>query len=121
MANIGANIRRKREELGLSQEELANRVGYKSKSAINKIEQGVNEVRQNKIVNFAEALETTPAVLMGWVDEPTGKKNDVLANIVMQLRKDEELLSMVEALSKLTPEKRQALKPVLNAFEASEK
>ena len=121
MANIGANIRRLREELGLSQEELANRVGYKSKSAINKIEQGVNEVRQNKIVDFANALGTTPAVLMGWVDEQAGKKNDVLANIVMQMRKDDELLSMVETLSKLTPEKREAVKSVLNAFSTTEK
>lgn len=121
MANIGENIRRIREERGMTQEELATRVGYKSKSAINKIEQGVNEVRQNKIVDFAKALGTSPAVLMGWVEEQTAKKNDVLANIVIQLRKDEELLEMVEALSKLSSEKRQALKPVLSAFGATEK
>ena len=121
MAKIGANIRRLREKIGLSQEELAARVGYKTKSAINKIEQGVNEVRQNKIVDFANALGTTPAVLMGWVDEETGKKNDALANIVLQLRKDEELLEMVEKLSRLNHENRQALKPVLNAFSTNEK
>ena len=58
---------------------------------------------------------------MGWVDEQTGKKNDALANIVLQLRKDEELLSMVVKLSKLSPEKRQAVQSILDAFEATEK
>ncbi len=121
MAKIGENIRRLREERGLTQEELATRMGYKSKSTINKIELGVNDIPQNKIAKFAECLNTTPAVLMGWVDQQTGKKNDVLANIVLQLRKDEELLEMVEKLSKLSSENRQALKPVLNAFSTNRK
>lgn len=121
MAKIGENIRRLREKCGLSQEELATRMGYKSKSTINKIELGINDIPQNKIAKFAECLHTTPAVLMGWVDEQTGKKNDVLVNIVMKMRADDELLSMVETLSKLTPEKREAVKSVLNAFSTTEK
>ena len=64
--NIGYRIRKRREELGLSQEELANRLGYKSRSTINKIEAGVNDIVQSKIIAFAEALNTTPAYLMGW-------------------------------------------------------
>ena len=121
MAKIGENIRKLREKRGLSQEELATRMGYKSKSTINKIEQGVNDIPQNKIEKFAEVLDTSPAVLMGWIDEGTNKKNDVLANIVLQLRKDEDLLGMVVKLSKLNNESREALKPVLNAFSATEK
>ncbi len=121
MSKIGENIRRKREECGLSQEELATRMGYKSKSTINKIELGINDIPQNKIAKFAECLHTTPAVLMGWVDQQTGKKNDVLANIVMKMRSDDELLSMVETLAKLDPEKRKALMPVLAALQATEK
>ena len=121
MAKIGENIRRLREKCGLSQEELAIRMGYKSKSTINKIEQGVNDIPQNKIEKFAAVLGTSPSVLMGWIDETTNKKNDVLANIVLQLRKDEDLLEMVVKLSKLTTENREALKPVLNAFSTVEK
>ena len=121
MTKFGERIRKIRIELGMTQEELATRMGYSSKSTITKIEQGIRDVPQNKIAKFAEALGTTPAVLMGWVDEETGKKNDVLANIVMQMRKDDELLSMVETLSKLTPEKREAVKSVLNAFSTTEK
>lgn len=61
-------IKKRREELGLSQEELAKRLGYKSRSTINKIELGINDVTQSKIVAMAKALETTPAYLMGWED-----------------------------------------------------
>ena len=66
---IGNNIRRKREELGLTQEELAKLLGYKSKSTINKIEMGINDISQSKVMNFAEVLNTTPAELMGWTNE----------------------------------------------------
>ena len=121
MSQIGENIRKRRIELKMTQEELANRVGYKSKSAINKIEQGVNDVQQSKIEQFANALNTSPSVLMGWVDDQTSKKNDALASIVLQLRKDEQLLLMVEKFTKLPPEKRQVLIPVLDAISTIDK
>lgn len=63
------NIRNRRLELGMSQQELADKLGYKSRSAINKIELGINDLTQSKIESFAEALSTTPAYLMGWTDD----------------------------------------------------
>lgn len=66
MATIGDNIKKRREELGMTQEELAKILGYKSKSTINKIEMGINDITQSKVVAFADALKTTPAYLMGW-------------------------------------------------------
>lgn len=71
MSTIGNNILAMRKQLCMTQEELAHRMGYKSKSTINKIEMGINDVPQSKILKFAEVLETTPAHLMGWIDEPT--------------------------------------------------
>lgn len=58
-------IKTRREELNLSQDDLAKRMGYKSRSTINKIELGINDVSQSKIVAFAKALETTVGYLMG--------------------------------------------------------
>ncbi|MGD6877874.1 helix-turn-helix domain-containing protein [Bacillus infantis] len=69
MNNIGNRIKQKREEYGWTQEELARRMGYKSKSTINKIEMGKNDVVQSNVVKFAEVLNTTPAYLMGWDQE----------------------------------------------------
>jgi len=68
MSDIYMRIRARREELGLSQEELAARMGYKSKSSINKIEMGINDIPQSKVLAFARALETTTAYLMGCDD-----------------------------------------------------
>ena len=64
MKHIGETIKQRREELGLSQEQLAERLGYKSRSSINKIELGKTDITQSKIVEFANALNTTPAYLM---------------------------------------------------------
>ena len=48
------------------------------------------------------------------------KKNDILTDIILKLNEDEELLSMVETLSNLGFEKREAVKSVLNAFSAAD-
>ena len=69
MSTIGENISQRRKMMGWTQEELAKRMGYKSKSTINKIELGINDIPQSKIAQFALVLNTTPAHLMGWEDE----------------------------------------------------
>lgn len=66
MPEIGKRIRIRREELGITQEELASKLGYKSKTTIAKIENGTNDIVQSKVIEFAQALDTTPAYLMGW-------------------------------------------------------
>lgn len=63
-------IRQLRISQGLSQVDLAKRMGYKDGSMITKIESGSVDISQKKIVAFAEALSTTPAYLMGWTDTP---------------------------------------------------
>jgi transcriptional regulator with XRE-family HTH domain len=68
-------IRERREKLNMSQEELAKRLGYKSRSSINKIEIGENDIPQSKIKAFADALQTTPAYLMGWKDDDSTTLN----------------------------------------------
>lgn len=71
LRDMGARIRARREEMGMSQEMLAEKVGYKSRSSINKIELGKNDIVQSTIKKIADALSTTPAYLMGWEDTPT--------------------------------------------------
>ena len=67
---IGEIIKERRLKLGLTQEQLAQKLGYKSKSTINKIELGINDISQRKIVRFADALDTTASYLMGWTSNP---------------------------------------------------
>ena len=111
--NIGNRIMERRQQLGLTQEELAFRMGYKTKSAINKIELGINDVSQSKVVRFAEALQTSVAYLMCWDEETDDKKEQptdfdglserkkAFLNKVMQmsdvdLDKLDKILSLVE-------------------------
>lgn len=70
MDKIGERIRKKRESLHMSQDELAEKVGYKSRSSINKIEVDGRSVPANKLKDIADALFTTPAYLMGWEEDP---------------------------------------------------
>ena len=55
-------------ELGLTVEELANKMGYKDKSSISKIENGKADIPTSKVIAFARALETTTAYLLGVED-----------------------------------------------------
>lgn len=69
MDTLYARIRERREALEMSQAELAEHLGYSDRSAIAKIEKGVNDITQSKIEAFAKALHTTPAYLMGWTSD----------------------------------------------------
>ena len=62
--SVGANIRKRRFELKMSQQELAEAMGYKTRSTIAKIESGENDVTQKKLQRFAAVLDTTVEALV---------------------------------------------------------
>ena len=66
--SIASRIRARRIELKMSQDELAQKLGYRSRSSINKIELGHHNLTQSKIKAIADALDTTPSYIMGWED-----------------------------------------------------
>lgn len=65
---IGDKIKQLRTERNWSQEQVARMLGYKSQSTINKIELGINELTQSKIVAFANLFGVEPWQLLN--DEP---------------------------------------------------
>ena len=62
--SVGANIKKRRFELRMSQQELADAMGYKTRSTIAKIESEENDVSQKKLQKFAEVLDTTVEALI---------------------------------------------------------
>ena len=80
MLELYRNIKRIREERGMSQDELARLVGFKSRSSISKIEMGVNDITQSKLVAIANALRVTPSELMG-DDKDVAAPDDLAARI----------------------------------------
>lgn len=138
---IGDRIKKRREELDMSQEQLAKKVGYKSRSSINKIELDGRGLPQNKIVALAKALETTPAYLMGWTDtefeienrpdaltenfEENAKyilehEDKELLKTYKDLILDENLVLLVKKASKLSPEDVVQLLKIVNTFDVDE-
>lgn len=92
-------IKRRREDLGMSQETLANKLGYTDRSSIAKIESGLNDLTQSKIEAFAKALDTTPAYLMGWVEIPnTLHLTDHETKLIKAYREKPEMQSSVDKL-----------------------
>lgn len=102
MLDLYINIRNRRKELGMSQEELAKKVGYTSRSTIARIEKGEIDISRAKIFAFAEALKTSPSELMGlsgFEEEVSVKSTYVFENpsdILVKLSDDSELLALVE-------------------------
>ena len=110
MSTVGENILYMRKRLGMTQEELATRMGYKSKSTINKIELGINDIPQSKIVKFAEVLGTTPAHLMGWNDE-----DDDLSPEEPKLSEGEKM--WLELYHRVSDETKEVLVTMMDSFD----
>jgi transcriptional regulator with XRE-family HTH domain len=82
---VGDRIRHRRIALGLTQEELAQKMGYKSRSSINKLESSRN-LPLSKVEQMAKALDCTPGSLMGWDAEyDIAKTNPVDKTVEMHI------------------------------------
>lgn len=112
--NLGNKVKTRREALGLSQEELAFKMGYKSRTSINKIENG-REVSQKIIVKLAEALHTSPAYLMGW-DEEIEKDPVGTAELHVEMIMDKDFVELFEDFKKLTKEEKQMVKKIVRGM-----
>ena len=66
---ISCELKKRRKALGLTLEELADRIGT-SKQTIHRYENGtISNIPPEKVEALAQALDTTPAELMGWQAE----------------------------------------------------
>lgn len=83
MDNIGVKIKSERERLGLSQAELARRVGY-TRAAVNKIEKGERDIPRGKVVKFAQVLGVNPSYLAGFTEDdiPDGLNKKLYLNYI---------------------------------------
>lgn len=80
-------VKRLREELGISQEELAEKTGYKSKKKIEMIEAGEEGIPVSKISKFVKALKTTKDILLKDNDkskEKISKQNKGKPDIILE-------------------------------------
>lgn len=95
----GQIIKQLREEKGMTQEELAELMGYSHKSSINKIELGKADLPQSKLVAFAKIFNVNPCLLLGMEsatnDDLQGWDNNI--NKVDNLIKETKLIENIQS------------------------
>lgn len=108
---LAEKVKIRREQLGLSQEELALRMGYKSRSSINKIETG-RPVTQKIIARLADALGVSIPYLMGW-DETPADDLEGMGALAAQLLLDPDAMEMAREYMQLSEADRYAVRLVI--------
>lgn len=78
---IGERIKQRRIELGLTQTELAHRLGNKSRTSVCTVETNKEDLTTDRIRKYAEALETTPAYLMGWEETNAFRRRNTFTDV----------------------------------------
>ena len=112
--NIGQRIKERRKELKISADELGKRLG-KDRSTIYRYEKGdIENLPLDILEPIAAALSTTPQYLMGWAE--VQKNNDIMSDIIIRMRTDENFLEVVESLCSLDSTKLMGVKQMLSAF-----
>ena len=96
---IGQKIKFYREQLDMSQDELATLCGYRGRSSISKIEKDGADVPQKKIAIFADALHVSPGMLIGDAEQVDGDRAKVAAAIAeLDPEELQKLMDYVEFL-----------------------
>ena len=111
--DLGAKVKARREELGFSQEELAIKMGYKSRSSINKIEKG-RPVSQKIIYRLSDILGVSIAYLMGWEESSGEKKQHIEADALSQKKRE-----FIERVKQMPEEELDRLDQILRIVEGT--
>lgn len=89
---FGENLRKIRTIRGITQEELSEKLGYSSRSSINKIESGERDMPRSKIALAAKILGVSPLEL--FKNDPIDNEVELIAeNQVIELQKNFDKLS----------------------------
>lgn len=111
---MAERIKEKRLELGLTQEELGDKLGLQ-KSAIAKYENGrVENIKRSVIAEMAKLFNCSPAYLMGWDDNDKTEKDD--ETFVAKTDAEKRLLVMCRKVEDSSPEEKEEL---VNLFEST--
>lgn len=106
----GDRIRDLRKSKGITQSEMAKLL-HTTKQTISKYEKGiVTNIPSDRVEAMARILETTPEYILGWEPERVEENNDIIAEVVVKMRTDENFFNAVSSLLKAFSQK-----PVDNA------
>lgn len=110
---VGERIKLRRTELGLTQEDLAKRLGYSTKSAICRIEKDYEQnLTSDRLSRIANALSCTPAYLMGWKDDVELSSPELDAEIT----NDKEFKQLWKQYLTLTEEQKASVRVLIGTY-----
>ena len=109
ISNIYERIKTLREEKGITQDELAAKLGYTSRSSIAKIESGKTDISQSKVKEIAEILNTTTSYLMDGNENILNQKDEKdiakkMDNLIEQIDTQDALMFDREPLDEESKE-----------------
>jgi transcriptional regulator with XRE-family HTH domain len=114
MSNIGLRIKQRREELKLTQDDLAKLMGYTSKSTINKVEKGINDVTQSNILKYAKVLDCSLSYLLDW--EEYDNYSERTAELLVMLRKSPKIMQLAKDFIELTPAQQETVLALVHSM-----
>jgi len=95
VSTIGKRIKDRRVELGLSADQLAEKLG-KNRATVYRYEgDEIENLPLSVIVPLADALQVSPAYLMGWTDETEPAKKETAPTLEGERR---ELVDLIPSL-----------------------
>ena len=125
--DIGTRIKSLRTQCGMSQNELAQKIGYTSRTTISKIESGNIKITTEDVVKFAKSLHTTVPYLMGWNENENNEQSQSYylspetSKIAQQIYDNKELSLLFDAAKDAEPEDLQTVHSMLMALKRKEK
>ena len=118
---IGLRIKHRRVELGLTQEELATRLGNKSRASVCTVENGKEDLTTTRIKQYADALQCTPSFLMGWTDNPCeirlAEESDFDKKVRMEEQMESYIHKLYSAYRDASPDTQAAVRAILHIEE----
>ena len=106
--NVGNLIRERRLALNMTQEELAHKVGYKSRASINNIELK-RDIPMKKLVPIAKALDVPVMELLNLKEEPQGELSYIDTRAVAELMANPSNSKLISLINKLDDEQKEEL------------
>lgn len=79
-------IRSRRKQLGMTQQDLAAKIGYKNRSTITKIEKGETDLTQGQIVLLVNALNVSVEYLMDFRESPDYIPENIISPDVRKIK-----------------------------------
>lgn len=118
---VGERIKKRRLELGLTQEELAKKMGYSGKSSVCKAETWGDEITTAKVHKFAKALDCSYEYLMGWENDMFYKEPPIETLIEHFKPEEKSKLLTIAAFMKEHPEEFDSFMKLIDVMNKKER